>query len=129
MMTRHSDVAAYALGVLDEGAHDLFERHLTRCARCRRELVEFDVIPRVLQRGAQLGLFAQVAPASPDSDERGPKGRCTAVRSLLLIAGSLFVMAAAAVLAIADSSPADNHLSWCGSPLTHCGASSPRVSV
>lgn len=127
MMVRHSDVAAYALGVLDEGARNLFEGHLARCARCRRDIAEFESIPRVLQQGVQLGLFAQVVPRPPDSDERRPKGRCMAVRGLLLIAGSVFVMAAAAMLAIAESSPT-NHLSWCEGPLTPGAASSSRVS-
>jgi anti-sigma factor RsiW len=134
MMSRHSDIAAYALGVLDEGAQELFEEHLSNCTRCRREIVEFDAIPRVLQQGAQLGLFAQTAARPPNSDERRPQGRCVPVRCLVFIAASLVVLAAAAVLAIAQSLPAglvpaDNHLSWCGGPLTSRVASVLLTSV
>ncbi|WP_018658395.1 zf-HC2 domain-containing protein [Actinomadura flavalba] len=34
----HTDVAAYALGVLEPGDRAAFETHLASCARCRDEL-------------------------------------------------------------------------------------------
>ena len=34
----HFDVAAYALGVLDQEDHEVFERHLMACEECQIEL-------------------------------------------------------------------------------------------
>ncbi|MET8861628.1 zf-HC2 domain-containing protein [Nonomuraea sp. NPDC004580] len=41
----HEEVAAYALGVLDEEEHEAFERHLETCERCQAELVELAEVP------------------------------------------------------------------------------------
>ncbi|GII53349.1 hypothetical protein Pth03_17380 [Planotetraspora thailandica] len=38
--SHHFDVAAYALGVLDDGDVEAFEAHLDECADCRRELLD-----------------------------------------------------------------------------------------
>ncbi|MFI0444825.1 anti-sigma factor family protein [Actinomadura sp. 6N118] len=37
----HSDVGAYALGLLEEDDRRAFEEHLAGCEQCRRELAEF----------------------------------------------------------------------------------------
>jgi len=114
-MSSHSDVAAYMLGVLDEGAELAFNDHLTGCVQCQRELVEFQTIPRVLTRAEQFGLLARQIPASPNSGKRRG-GLCgVPVRDLLLIAASLLLMAVVAVLAISWALPADNHLSCASS--------------
>jgi anti-sigma factor RsiW len=68
-MSSHSDVAAYLLGVLDEGAELAFNDHLAGCARCQCDLVEFQVIPKVLTRAEQYGLLARRIPAPPNSGE------------------------------------------------------------
>jgi anti-sigma factor RsiW len=114
-MSSHSDVAAYMLGVLDEGAELAFNDHLTGCVRCQRELMEFVTIPRVLTRAEQFGLLARRIPVEPDSGKRW-FGICgVPVRGLLLIAASLLLMAVAAMLAISGVLPADNHLSYASS--------------
>ena len=43
---RHRDVAAYALGVLDEADAFRFEDHLMECARCAAHVTEFGPITR-----------------------------------------------------------------------------------
>lgn len=44
----HFDVAAYALGVLDDDDAEAFERHLDDCAQCRAELLENQELPGLL---------------------------------------------------------------------------------
>ncbi|GII05984.1 zf-HC2 domain-containing protein [Planobispora takensis] len=44
----HEDVAAYALGVLDEADHQAFERHLMSCEECQAELREMSEVPGLL---------------------------------------------------------------------------------
>jgi len=116
-MSSHSDVAAYMLGVLDEGAELAFNEHLSRCARCQCELVEFQTIPLVLSQAEQFGLLARRIPA-PAYSTRRRFGDCgVPVRGLLLIAASLLLVAVVAVLAISGVLPADNHLSHASSVL------------
>ncbi|MCI3278019.1 zf-HC2 domain-containing protein [Streptomyces cylindrosporus] len=45
---RHRDVAAYALGVLDEADAFRFEDHLMECARCAAHVTEFGPVTRQL---------------------------------------------------------------------------------
>ncbi|NUO40678.1 MAG: zf-HC2 domain-containing protein, partial [Streptomyces sp.] len=45
---RHRDVAAYALGVLDEADAFRFEDHLMECPRCAAHVTEFGPITRQL---------------------------------------------------------------------------------
>ncbi|MDI2129200.1 anti-sigma factor family protein [Yinghuangia seranimata] len=59
----HTDVAAYALGLLDPGESAAFEAHLAGCARCRHELGEL---------GDTAALLALSAEA--DADVFGPPG-------------------------------------------------------
>ncbi|GLX98456.1 hypothetical protein GT755_22250 [Herbidospora sp. NEAU-GS84] len=44
----HHEVAAYALGVLDDGDVEAFERHLDACERCRQELKTMSELPGLL---------------------------------------------------------------------------------
>ncbi|MFI6451476.1 zf-HC2 domain-containing protein [Streptosporangium amethystogenes] len=44
----HHDVAAYALGVLDEEDHEAFQRHLMTCEECQIELRELCEVPGFL---------------------------------------------------------------------------------
>jgi anti-sigma factor RsiW len=44
----HHDVAAYALGVLDEEDHEEFQRHLMACEECQIELRELSEVPGFL---------------------------------------------------------------------------------
>ena len=45
----HTDVGAYALGLLDEAEMTLFEEHLLTCERCGDELDELISLPPLLQ--------------------------------------------------------------------------------
>ncbi|MEU1006005.1 MULTISPECIES: zf-HC2 domain-containing protein [Streptomyces] len=47
-LERHRDVAAYALGVLDEAEAFRFEDHLMECPRCAAEVTEFGPTTRQL---------------------------------------------------------------------------------
>lgn len=44
----HTDVAAYVLGVLDEGENSAFEAHLLECPHCQFDLLEFYDLPEIL---------------------------------------------------------------------------------
>ncbi|WP_066372925.1 zf-HC2 domain-containing protein [Herbidospora mongoliensis] len=44
----HLEVAAYALGVLDDGDVEAFERHLDSCKRCQQELKTMAELPGLL---------------------------------------------------------------------------------
>jgi anti-sigma factor RsiW len=44
----HHDVAAYALGVLDEEDHEAFHSHLMTCEECQIELRELSEVPGFL---------------------------------------------------------------------------------
>jgi hypothetical protein len=119
-MSSHSDVAAYMLGVLDEGAELAFNDHLVLCGRCQRELVEFRTIPRMLTQAEQFGLLARRIPAPPDSGKRRFPDCGLPVRGLVLIAASLLLIAVVAALAISvpvdlGALPADDHLSYASS--------------
>jgi anti-sigma factor RsiW len=119
-MSSHSDVAAYMLGVLDEGAELAFNDHLVDCGRCQRELVEFQTIPRLLTQAEQFGLLARRIPAQPDSGKRRFEDCGVPVRGLLLVVASLLLIAVVAVLAVSlpvshGALPADNHLSCASS--------------
>ncbi|GLY74060.1 anti-sigma factor family protein [Actinoallomurus iriomotensis] len=57
----HTDVGAYALGLLEEDDRRAFEAHLTGCDRCARELGEF---------AGMRELLSGVAP--PEDDDRDP---------------------------------------------------------
>ena len=48
--SEHFDVAAYALGVLDDCDTEAFERHLDVCPGCREELALFSEVPGLLDK-------------------------------------------------------------------------------
>ncbi|HEY8480030.1 MAG TPA: zf-HC2 domain-containing protein [Spirillospora sp.] len=64
----HTDVGAYALGLLEEEDRRAFEAHLRGCGRCRAELDEIAGTANLL---SELGGDADLAGAAP---ERGPAG-------------------------------------------------------
>ncbi|WP_245193003.1 zf-HC2 domain-containing protein [Amycolatopsis alba] len=47
---KHTDAAAYVLGVLDQAEAFAFERHLRGCARCGRRVAEFTSVEDALAR-------------------------------------------------------------------------------
>jgi anti-sigma factor RsiW len=98
---RHRDVAAYALGVLDEADAFRFEDHLMECARCAAHVTEFGPITR------QMMLYRRATPrfVSPMS-RPGPHllDRLMATVTARRRAGRrrfVFALAASAAIAVA----------------------------
>ncbi|MEU8798639.1 zf-HC2 domain-containing protein [Spirillospora sp. NPDC048819] len=65
----HTDVGAYALGLLEEGDRRAFEAHLRGCGRCQAELGEMSGTAGVL---SALGGDAGVRAPAPEGGEDGP---------------------------------------------------------
>jgi anti-sigma factor RsiW len=100
---RHRDVAAYALGVLDEADAFRFEDHLMECARCAAHVTEFGPITR------QMMLYRRATPrfVSPMS-RPGPQlldRLLTAVAARRRAGRRRFVFALAASVAVAVAGP------------------------
>ncbi|MBB5855293.1 zf-HC2 domain-containing protein [Amycolatopsis umgeniensis] len=47
---KHTDVAAYVLGVLDQAEAYAFEKHLAGCRRCGRQVAEFASVEGALAK-------------------------------------------------------------------------------
>lgn len=60
MSVEHTDVGAYALGLLEETDRRAFEEHLNDCAACAAELDEFS---------GMRGLLADVGPVEADDED------------------------------------------------------------
>jgi hypothetical protein len=73
----HVDVAAYALGILDEPDHAAFAEHFARCGRCRAEYREFADLPMLLDQ------------LKPAPDKRGKPARSPALPGKRVLAGAL----------------------------------------
>ncbi|HET9140511.1 zf-HC2 domain-containing protein [Actinophytocola sp.] len=73
----HVDVAAYALGILDEPDHAAFAEHFARCARCRAEYREFADLPMLLDQ------------LKPAPDKRGKPARAPALPGKRVLSGAL----------------------------------------
>ncbi|WP_410578104.1 zf-HC2 domain-containing protein [Amycolatopsis sp. lyj-108] len=86
---KHTDVAAYVLGVLDQAEAYAFEEHLKGCGRCGRQVAEFTSVEVALAR-ADLSYLSPVAPRC--------RGR------LSMIAANLVVVFLACVVAALMSS-------------------------
>ncbi|MFJ9537432.1 zf-HC2 domain-containing protein [Streptomyces sp. NPDC101225] len=100
---RHRDVAAYALGVLDEADAFRFEDHLMECARCAASVTEYGPITR------QMMLYRRATPRFVSPMTRpGPQllDRLMAAVAARHRAGRRrFVFALAASAAIAVTGP------------------------
>ncbi|MBC6460485.1 anti-sigma factor family protein [Actinomadura sp. HBU206391] len=64
---QHTDVAAYAFGLLEDADRRAFEAHLARCARCTGELPEFSGMTAVLA-GVEL---VRADPAEHEAESGG----------------------------------------------------------
>ncbi|MFJ8913630.1 zf-HC2 domain-containing protein [Amycolatopsis sp. NPDC102389] len=86
---KHTDVAAYVLGVLDRAEAHAFERHLKGCVRCVRQVAEFTSVEAALAKADPRYL-------SPGTEQC--RGR------LSMIAANLVVLFLACVVAALMSS-------------------------
>lgn len=91
---KHTDVAAYVLGVLDQVETYAFEQHLRSCVRCGRQVAEFTSVKGALAK-ADLRYLSPGggAPVPPDSRSVQRCGR------LPLIAANLVLVVLACVVA------------------------------
>ena len=63
LVTEHTDVGAYALGLLEEEDKRAFETHLAGCDRCMEELADFSGMRELL---------SVLGPAEPDGEDAPP---------------------------------------------------------
>jgi anti-sigma factor RsiW len=119
---RGGDVAAYALGALDQEETEAFRAHLESCVVCRDELAAFERVVGVLpmaapQHRAPAGLRERVldavnresrleSVAAPEPRSRRSWGRLPSVRSPLALGAALTVLAIVAVAVVLGSSGA-----------------------
>jgi Putative zinc-finger len=68
-VAEHTDVGAYALGLLEEEDQRAFEAHLAGCDRCMEELADFSGMRELL---------ADLDPVEPDAEETPPARTGTA---------------------------------------------------
>ncbi|MFE0252623.1 zf-HC2 domain-containing protein [Streptomyces sp. NPDC059010] len=100
-LERHRDVAAYALGVLNEAEAFRFEDHLMECARCAAHVTEFGPVTR------QLLLYRRSTPqfvhpmAKPGPQMLNRLLEAVAARHRALRRRTLFAVAASVVVALA----------------------------
>ncbi|MFJ7074136.1 zf-HC2 domain-containing protein [Streptomyces sp. NPDC098781] len=103
-LERHRDVAAYALGVLNEAEAFRFEDHLMECPRCAAHVTEFGPITR------QLMLYRRSTPqfvhpmAQPGPQMLNRLLEAVAVRRRARRRRSLYAVAASVVIALAAPS-------------------------
>ncbi|MFE5812248.1 zf-HC2 domain-containing protein [Streptomyces sp. NPDC056479] len=100
-LERHRDVAAYALGVLNEAEAFRFEDHLMECPRCAAHVTEFGPITR------QLMLYRRATPqfvhpmAKPGPQMLNRLLEAVAARHRALRRRTLYAVAASVVIALA----------------------------
>ncbi|MFF4503232.1 zf-HC2 domain-containing protein [Streptomyces sp. NPDC001401] len=107
---RHRDVAAYALGVLDEADAFRFEDHLMECARCAAHVTEFGPITRqmMLYRRATPRFVSPMTRPGPQLLDRllgvvATRHRAGRRRFLYAVAASVAVAAAGPGIMMAAS--------------------------
>jgi Putative zinc-finger len=97
----HTDVGAYALGLLETPDRRAFEAHLGECGSCAAELADFTDIGRLLSGLTPVGEHAEEAPGEVTDlayrRRRTPRGRRTATVLSAVAAGTVLVAAGATV--------------------------------
>ncbi|MFE1295203.1 zf-HC2 domain-containing protein [Streptomyces sp. NPDC058731] len=109
-LERHRDVAAYALGVLDEAEAFRFEDHLMECASCSAQVTEFGPVTRQLllyRRATPRFVHPLAAPGDRVLDrlltEIGRRRRSARRRLLYAVAAALVVGLTAPAVAVLSS--------------------------
>jgi anti-sigma factor RsiW len=131
------DVAAYALGALDEAEAETFRAHLQACAVCQDELAAFEQVVNVLPGSApayraprRLRRRVMSAVAEEPRHGRAPAPRRRALPRPVLALGGAFALAVAAVVVViavgsSGSSPTPRVVN---AQVTGSGSASLRVS-
>lgn len=106
-LERHRDVAAYALGVLNEAEAFRFEDHLMECPRCAAHVTEFGPVARqlMLYRRATPRLVHPMAQPGPQLLNRllesvAARHRARRRRTLYAVAASIVIALAGPAAAI-----------------------------
>ncbi|WP_328701684.1 zf-HC2 domain-containing protein [Amycolatopsis pittospori] len=98
---KHTDAAAYVLGVLDQAEAYAFEKHLKGCERCGRQVAEFTSVEDALAKAD----LRYLSPGGGATSVRRPAAfivrRCG---RLSMIAANLVVVILACVIAALMSS-------------------------
>jgi anti-sigma factor RsiW len=128
------DVAAYALGALDETEAQTFRAHLQECAVCQDELAAFEQVVNVLPASApayraprRLRRRVMNAVAQEPRHGRAPAPRRRALPRPVLAFGGAFALAVAAVVVVlaVGSSPSPRVVN---AQVVGSGSASLRVS-
>ncbi|MFJ6080497.1 zf-HC2 domain-containing protein [Streptomyces sp. NPDC092369] len=126
-LERHRDVAAYALGVLDEADAFRFEDHLMECARCAAHVTEFGPITRqmMLYRRATPRFVHPMAKPGPQLLDR----LLGAVAARHQAGRRRFLYAVAASVAIAVAGPGIAVYASGGDPGVQVAATDAKTGV
>jgi anti-sigma factor RsiW len=131
------DVAAYALGALDETEAQAFRAHLETCAVCQDELAAFKQVINVLPTSApayrasrKLRRRVMSAVAEESRNAAAPvaaRRRRTLPRPALAFAGALALAVAAVVVVVAVGSSSSSNPRVISAQVTGTGSASLRV--
>jgi anti-sigma factor RsiW len=131
------DVAAYALGALDETEAQAFRAHLETCAVCQDELAAFKQVINVLPTSApayrasrKLRRRVMSAIAEESRNAAAPvaaRRRRTLPRPALAFAGALALAVAAVVVVVAVGSSSSSNPRVISAQVTGTGSASLRV--
>ncbi len=93
---KHTDVAAYVLGVLDQTEAYAFEEHLRDCGRCGRQVAEFASVKGALAKADPRYLSPEGGPTAVRRPNKYFAQRCG---RLPMIAANLVVVVLACIVA------------------------------
>jgi anti-sigma-K factor RskA len=131
------DVAAYALGALDETETRTFQAHLETCTVCQDELAAFEQVINVLPTSApayrasrKLRRRVMTAVAQESGQARTPvptRRRRSLPRPALAFGGAMALAVAAVVVVLAVGSSSSSHSRVIAAQVTGTGSASLRV--
>jgi hypothetical protein len=132
------DVAAFALGALDEAEARTFRAHLETCTVCQDELAAFEQVINVLPTSAPayrasrrlrrqvMNAVAQ-EPRQARTPAPSPRRRRSLPRPALAFGGAMALAVAAVVVVLAVGSSSSSHARVIAAQVTGTGSASLRV--
>jgi anti-sigma-K factor RskA len=132
------DVAAYALGALDDAEARTFRAHLETCTVCQDELAAFEQVINVLptsahahraSRGLRRRVMTAVAQEQRQARTPAPTRRRRSLpRPALAFGGAMALAVAAVVVVLAVGSTSSSHPRVIAAQVTGTGSASLRVA-